>query len=265
VAPPTSISQVNAIANLQDIFESWRLSAPLAFLPTSSPLPARPSVPPHEPPRVCLLSPPTPGLPRLPVSSWSPPLRPAASTLSSPALVPPCFQTTPQWLGFSNAPSPRVVSEPQVHSPRMVIEPWHLLSLSPMALPIRKPISHRTCSCALAPLALFSAGQSLHKCVTYHIPTAKSAWATAEPTGFAGLCKAMQPAEIDRFAYLCQALTYVSSLEALLALDPSTGEFLEHCQLQRDPCYKATWDTLYANELRQLCQGIGTGPSLNTK
>ncbi len=75
----------------------------------------------------------------------------------------------------------------------------------------------------------------------------------------------MHPAETDGFAYLCQALTQMSSLQALLVLDPSTGEFLEHCQLHRNPCYKVTWDTSYANELGWLCQGIGTGPSPNAK
>jgi hypothetical protein len=75
----------------------------------------------------------------------------------------------------------------------------------------------------------------------------------------------MHPTEIDGFAYLCQALMQMSGLQALSVLDPSTGEFLKHCQLHRDPRYKATWDTSYANELGRLCQGIGTGPSPNTK
>jgi hypothetical protein len=77
----------------------------------------------------------------------------------------------------------------------------------------------------------------------------------------------MQPVETDRFAYLCQALTQMSSLQSLSlsVLNPSTGKFLKHCQLCRDPCYKATWDMSYANELGWLCQGIGTGPSPNTK
>jgi hypothetical protein len=219
------------------------------FLPMRSLLPACPSVPPHELPRVCLLLPPTAGCPWLPVSSWSPPPRPAASTLSSPTPVLPCFQTTPQQLDFSNVPSPRVVSKPQAPSPRVVTEPWHLTSLHPPVLPTCKLISHRTRSHAPAPLALFTAGQLLHKCVTYHIPTAKSVWATAEPIGFAGLYKVMQPADIDRFAYLCQALMQLSSLEALLVLNTS----------------KATWDTSYANEIGRLCQDIGTGPSPNTK
>jgi hypothetical protein len=75
----------------------------------------------------------------------------------------------------------------------------------------------------------------------------------------------MQPAEIDRLAYLCQALTHVSGPEALSVLNPSTGKFLKHCQLHHDPRHKATWDTSYANELRRLCQGIGTGSSPHTK
>jgi hypothetical protein len=186
-------------------------------------------------------------------------------TLSSPAPVLPCFQATPQLLNFSNAPSPRGGSKPWVPYLRVVIEPWHLSSLPLPVLPTRMPISHCTHSRAQAPLALFTAGQPLHKYVTYHIPTAKSVWAPAEPIGFAGLCKAMQPAENDKFAYLCQALMHVSGPEALLVLNPSTGKFLEHCQLHHDPHYKATWDTSYANELGQLCQGISTSPYPNTK
>ncbi len=52
---------------------------------------------------------------------------------------------------------------------------------------------------------------------------------------------------------------------ALSVLDPSTGKFLEHCQLRRDPHYKATWDTSYANELGHLCQGIGSGATPDSK
>ncbi len=57
----------------------------------------------------------------------------------------------------------------------------------------------------------------------------------------------------------------MSSLQTLSVLNPSTGEFLEHHQLCHDPCYKATWDTSYFNELGQLCQGKGTEPYPNTK
>ena len=145
-----------------------------------SPLPARPGVPPHEPPRDSSPLLPTPGLPRSLVPSWSPPPRPAASTLSLPAPVPPCFQATPKRPDFSGATSPRVVSKPWAPSPRVVIEPWHLLSLPPPVLPTHEPISHCTCSRAPAPLALFTAGEQLRECVTYHIPTAKSVRAPAE-------------------------------------------------------------------------------------
>jgi hypothetical protein len=90
-APPTSISQVDAIANIQDIFKSWCLCAPPAFPPMHTLLPGCPSLLPHEAPRVISLLPPTPGLPRLPVS-----LKPSAQASSlytfitrpCPALLP---------------------------------------------------------------------------------------------------------------------------------------------------------------------------------
>jgi hypothetical protein len=71
----------------------------------------------------------------------------------------------------------------------------------------------------------------------------------------------MKPAEVEGFAYLCKALTLEDSPEplALLVLNPATSKFLEHHQLRQDPRYKATWDTLYANELGLLCQGIRAG------
>jgi hypothetical protein len=76
----------------------------------------------------------------------------------------------------------------------------------------------------------------------------------------------MKPAEVDAFAFLYEALTLEDgpSLSAHSVLDPATGKFLEHSQLCRNPRYKATWDTLYANKLGRLCQGIGAGstPSL---
>jgi hypothetical protein len=159
-------------------------------------MPGCPSVPTHESPRVISSLPPTRSLPRLPVPSWSPLPRPAASTLSSPAPGLPHFQATPQRLDFSNESSPRVV-----------IELRHLLSLPPLVLPTCKPISHCTCSCAPAPLALFTTGQTSHECVIYHIPTTKSVPSPAEPIGFASLRKAMQPTAADGFAYLCQAVT----------------------------------------------------------
>jgi len=97
------------------------------------------------------------------------------------------------------------------------------------------------------------------------MPTAKAVRAPVEPIGFAGLCRAMPATEISGFVGLCQALSLLDMPEALLVLDSSTGEFLEHCQLRRDPHYKATWDTSYANELGRLCQGIGSGTTPKSK
>ena len=75
----------------------------------------------------------------------------------------------------------------------------------------------------------------------------------------------MLPAEVAGFAGLCQSLSMLDIPVALSVLDPSPGEFLEHCQLRRDPCYKATWDTSYANQLGCSCQGIGSGTTLDSK
>ncbi len=71
----------------------------------------------------------------------------------------------------------------------------------------------------------------------------------------------LSPNEVNRFANLCSLLEKLDHFDpaALSVLDPATGEFLEHRQLCRDSCYKAVWDTSYANELGRLCQGIGSG------
>jgi hypothetical protein len=82
----------------------------------------------------------------------------------------------------------------------------------------------------------------------------KSTRAKTMQLGFAGLCKAYNMSlnkEIKGFANLCSSLEKIDHFDssALSVLDPSTGEFLEHRQLCCDPCYKATWDTSYANKL----------------
>ena len=69
----------------------------------------------------------------------------------------------------------------------------------------------------------------------------------------------MSPGDSTDFANLCTALENVDSSAAFSVLDPASGTYLEHRQLRRDPCYKATWDTSYANELGRLCQGVGVG------
>ena len=94
--------------------------------------------------------------------------------------------------------------------------------MPPELLPVREPISHRTHFRAQAPLALFTSGQPYHKQVKYHIPTSKATRPTVEPLAFAGLCKSfhMKPAEVDAFAFLCEALTLEDGpgLLALLVL-----------------------------------------------
>jgi hypothetical protein len=85
--------------------------------------------------------------------------------------------------------------------------------------------------------------------------------------GFAGLCTIhhMMMAEASNLAALCSALLHKDNLLALSVLDPTTGNMLEHCQLQHDPQYKTTWDILYSNELGRLCQGISSGDAPNSK
>jgi hypothetical protein len=212
-----------------------------------SPLPARPSVSPHEPPRVCSPAPPTAGCPWLLGSAWSPPPRPAASIMSSPTPSTPRYQARPQQLDFSNAPSPRVVIEPQVPPPRVVIGTTSAGTSYLQAHLLLHSLQGTVPTC------------SLHSWTDiaqmYYLPHShrQICQTTAKHIGFAGLCKSMHPAEIDGFAYLCQALMMqMSSLQALLVLDPSTGKFLEHRQLRRDPRYKATWDMSYTNELGWL-------------
>ncbi len=130
-------------------------------------------------------------------------------------------------------------------------------------LPTRMSIACRTRSHANAPLALFAGCCLYHKGNQYHIPTAKFTRAPVEQMGLVGLCKAlaMTPNEVKGFENLCKLLKNVDISSALSVLDPANGEFLQHRQLCREPCYKTKWDTSYANDLCQLCQGIGTGPS----
>jgi hypothetical protein len=84
---PTSISQVESITNLWDIFESWHLLAPPLFQPPQIPMHICPRVPTQEPPRVVSPSSLTPAHPISSSPSWSPPPRPAVSTLLSPTPV----------------------------------------------------------------------------------------------------------------------------------------------------------------------------------
>ena len=169
-------------------------------------------VPTHEPPRVVSPSPPTPAHPISASPAWSPPPRPAGSTLLLPPPVHPPFQATPRRLDFTGAPSPRVEFAPQLQLP-----------IPPPILPAREPIAHRTRARAPAPtpLALFTSGRPLHECVKYQMPTAKTIWSPVKPVCFAGLCRTMPPTEVSGFAGLCQSL---STLDIPVALQFSTPQ-----------------------------------------
>jgi hypothetical protein len=144
-------------------------------------------------------------------------------------------QATPRRLDFADTPAQPIPRLPLVSPPVNSYPP----PTPPALLPVQEPVSHRTRSCAQAPLALFTSGRPYHEQVKYHIPTAKANRPAEEPLAFAGLCETyhMKPAEVDAFAFLCEALTLEDgfNLSALLVLDPGTGKFLEHCQLRRDP------------------------------
>jgi hypothetical protein len=113
-----------------------------------------PRVPTQEPSRVVSPSPLTPAHSISSSPSWSPPPRPAVSTLLSPTTP---FQATPRQLDFTGAPSPRVGFEPRLPS-----------LLPPPSLPAREPIAYRTRCLAPtpSPLALFTAGRPLHESLT---------------------------------------------------------------------------------------------------
>jgi len=124
-------------------------------------------------------------------------------------------------------------------------------------MPQRIPVAHRTRAC-LAPPQL----SSLVELVENHVPTAKiTRPETPNSNHFAGLCESLglSAPEVSEFAGLCEKLTILDDGDAIAVLDRESGKLLENCQLHKDPCFKTVWDRSYANELRRLCQGIGTG------
>jgi hypothetical protein len=147
--PPTTISQLEALTNLRDIFNSWRLLAPLPPGLHRSPIPGHPRVR-NEPsdPRPEHVS--LPRVARMPGPSWL--LPPQAASNSRPR---PLFDTTPltpRQMRFTADTPPRVAVQPspQVPAPATHVEPL------PSALPPRIPIAHCTRSHTNANLALFA-------------------------------------------------------------------------------------------------------------
>jgi hypothetical protein len=140
--PPTSMSQVEAIANLRDLFESWHLLGPPSSGQGRILSPGRPRVSIQEPPRVA--SPSSPIVVPLPWTEWTPPPCSVSST-QVPLPVHSPIHVTPYHITFNDTPPPRVATPPS--PPRAVIKPR-----PPRTLPHMSPIAHRTRACAKAPL-----------------------------------------------------------------------------------------------------------------
>jgi hypothetical protein len=269
--PPTSSSQLVAIEMLCAILEKWRLLAPPSLLQYSrAPRLPRPSPTPQH------SAPPTPiaiqdqtnnpyhaleqdnceeDVPSAP--PWlAPPLPASVPRPPAPALRPSRFlEATPTGLVFEAAPTPT----PQ----QPLLPPLSRVSLPPSAGPQHIPVAHQTRACLAAPQL-----SSLVELVQYHVPTAKTTRLQATMLNhFAGLCKALalSKPEVIEFAGLCESLTILNYGDALVVLDRNTGKLLEHRQLRKDPRYKTVWDRSYANELRCLCQGVGTGDKAGGK
>jgi hypothetical protein len=188
-------------------------------------------------------------------TTWLPPPLPASvpRTPAPCACVAPLQQATPMRLVFHNIASP---SGPNT-TPQPIPLPIPRVSIIP------SPIAHCTRS-RLAP----PHHSSLAALVQYHIPTAKT---TRSPhtlaSLFASLCQALVllESELTEFACLCARLTFLNEGHSLAVLDKESGQLLEHCKLQQDPCYEEVWDRSYSNELGQLCQGIGMGDKAGSK
>jgi hypothetical protein len=176
--PPTTITQVEAIANLRDLFKSWRLLGPQPTNQARILSPGRPRVPNQELPRVAT--------PLLPSNMASPaPARtlPPGSALTIRIVCPvtPLFQVTPRRINFTDIPSPRMVFPP----PRMAMKPS-----SSSVLPPSEPIAHRTRSRAVAPiLALFYRWPPVSR--RHHLPHTYGQSNTFS-SGAAGLCGTLQ-------------------------------------------------------------------------
>jgi hypothetical protein len=111
-APPTSVSQLEAITVLQEIFESWCVLAPPSLQPNHRLDPASPRLNAHDAPRVLSPSPLSTSPTWLPSTASRPPPQAAVTSLT-PAPSAPTFHVTPRSLVFGNDQSPRVMSEPQ--------------------------------------------------------------------------------------------------------------------------------------------------------
>ena len=113
--PPTTISQLEALTNLRDIFDSWRLLAPLPPGLHRGPTPGQPRVR-NEPADLRPGLSPSPRVARTPGPAWSPPPQAASNSRQGPS-----FDTTtavtPQRLTFAADTPPRVAVQPPPQMP----------------------------------------------------------------------------------------------------------------------------------------------------
>jgi hypothetical protein len=186
-SPPTSISQVEAITNLRDIFESWRLLVPPSFQPPRPriPMSGRPRVPTQDPPRVVLPSLPTPAHPtvwlahrgvhrldqqalrsyHLLRSKHLSTLHPDASTLPAPLLQGWGFHLkyhclAPRGVRLHQSPLPIAPAPGCRHRPHLRSSPQEGLSTSvsptrcPRPKPLDPPLSQSALQASVGPCQL---------------------------------------------------------------------------------------------------------------
>ena len=144
------------------------------------------------------------------------------------ALVPP--SSTP-----TVAPPPTMVSPPKVVPPRTGVPPPRV---DPSPIPRDHP------SPTTAPLT--PPAQSIPKPSPVH-----------EPMAHRTLSQTISPVAAASRRYPSAFLTECS----ISFLDPSTGQYLEHCQLRHHPHLGPIWGSSYSNELGFLCQGVDKGPT----
>ncbi len=122
--PPTIISQMEASANLWDLFESWRSLGPPPTTHHHILSPGRPRVA-IKLPRVA--TPPSPTMADTPAPAWTPLPWPACF-LQPPPSVPHAVHVTPRQITFDDVPLPRVINKPR---PLISLPPIHPLCTGP--------------------------------------------------------------------------------------------------------------------------------------
>ena len=140
--------------------------------------------------------------------------------------------------------------QPQDVPPRVVIQKSNI-SLLPKKLPSTKS--------SYEPVALHTRSR-----VTHNVDQPPPRAIKTQDTGpiarltrsqTAAMTNVITPSQVDKRRYSIQ---FLQSL-AMPILDKTSGESLKYCQLLKHPKFAHILNTSYANELGQLCQGIGKG------